>query len=458
MAIQRGSSLEGLPAPKLLPLQPINAVDMQTVARDQGYAKEKLTNTNAVDGTSAPVVEGHKHSEPGNLRYLPWFTQLWGLGGTYVDLRTGAFPVGVQTGPYAITPTSSTVAQYNVTAFYVLVYVLHGWENRPLRFAIDHEGATLLSATVYDSTLTAVTGLTNRALRSIGNSGQAADPVMASMSVLDFSVSTAGLYVLDFKTSLLSTQQPRKFHGAWLWPLPPVFRGTVGEQWEAAAVGANVQIGDPENSNRWHPVDGNVVAEDAPYGAGPLILAHNANLLFEQATGAPTRGNESLTATPHRHAGSGDHGADIDHNVCSWSFGGRWSQGLTEINGTRAKAFYTAGTTARTCIKARIWTPASAHLTGGAVSPTSRLRAYFLVENSDSKGDTIEVTLIISGTTYTFTSSGVDGVKLLTTATGGITYLTYASGANTIEVKLRKSVSGSSDDSFLYAMALVLEQ
>lgn len=453
MTIKRGTSFTGVSSGELQPRMPITYLHLDTTAADQGYAFEKLTHLDAADGTTSPPPSntGHNHSETGNLIYRPFMTQSWGLENGMNLFQNGTD--NIDQGPYTIFPTSASTVTTDARAFCVMFFVPASFVDRDIIFGVNVEGEPLVLATLYNSSFSVVSGYQSIPLQDIAMASSMvaeADYGLGATYGLRFSVSSAGLYVFDCRTGFDADTAPRKFKGCFVVPEISISnRSSFGYDTPDALSSNNIQVGDPDNSNAWHPVDSELTNEERPLDCGLMIVANNSAFIYERATGNVLPGNATITAGGHNHSGTSGYGREFEYPMGGWSFGGKWDSALTEVfgNGSRAPAPNTSGTW-QEIFRTKIYTPTAAS--------SGNLKCWILLEHDSSKGSTVEVRVNLGGTTQTFSSTGTASTHLLNLI-GGTAFSSHSSGSGeSFTIEVRRTVAGTAS-AYVLACALAVD-
>jgi hypothetical protein len=434
MALRRGTSFTGIAGERLQVGEPITAADMATIADDQGFNFEKLTNKSAADGTSAPTVSGHNHSEAGNLIFRHISSVHWGAGGSNSSTwNPGALTT--YSAPYCIITNSSTTA-VALRALAHLMFIPRGFTDRNILVLFDVDGDPRFTVDVLDSTLTGVSGYTDiPVVPALALSGSVealvAESGLAAVNTYGFvfSVSSAGLYALDFSTTLEARNEIRRIRAMHIFAVFDPAQRQPSQDAPELASGTNVTVGDPDNSNAWHAVDDKLVtANEALHSATTVVLTHNNHRIYEQFTGNAMPGNAAITATAHDHRGSDQRGAELEMTVWGATWGGD-GRGLTEMVGNRCNAVENNTTTATPVGFGRVYMPASANTTDG-VAGTSKVKFAALVRSEPTKFAGARVLATFGSGTRTLDDPGAaDTLVLLTTTVEGYHNFGYTEDA-----------------------------
>lgn len=374
---------------------PIKAAQLVTIATDQGFAFEKLTDVNASDGSAGgSATDGHNHSEAGNLIYRALFTQHFGTdGGLFNNENT---TVLADQAPLCISTDSSTATgSLNVLA--ALFFVPRGFATTDLVMIVDTAGggAPKMIADLYDSTMTLVASYNGMPLRPADTLPLAGGMMTEggggpSIWGIEFQVPSAGLYVLKLSTTVDQTVDKRFIRSMHIFGvIDPNIRGPLQTVTPVSVAVTGVNVGDPDNGAAWVGVDTNLINTDGPLNAGALtIMAQNNALLAELATDQPAPGKTAKTVTKgHDHSAATFMGADeIEH--CHWAKAfGSWDNALPTGNNARAPTS-PGVTTYDKAVEGRIWLPVSANVTGGGAG-NSTLKISVLAYAETKGGGTV---------------------------------------------------------------------
>lgn len=448
MALERGTSYTVIPGPKFDVGEHIGATDISNIAKNQGYVCELLTGRDASSSafSSTSTVTAHNHSEDGNRIYRHFVAQQFG---TTIKFTSTA-DYATETNSCPITYSTDTSATgITVSAIYTVFHVPRGHTDQDIVCYVNTNATDpRLRAVLRDSSLATVSGYDGVSLQPYGSvSSTVKDMFFVSGSEdvygFVFQVTTAGLYTIELTTEMIPQSEQRRIFFLGVVPVHDrsIMSGIAYPTTSAWSYGENaVTVGDPDNSNRWHPLDSNLTAADNPLSsAGLVLMAHNQHLLHELATGLPAPGNDALTISQgHRHggvpnAGTGLDNADggeIEYPHLNVTWGAKLSTSYTELFGNRSRAVYVTATgAARTIAKGRIYLPYSVNVNASAPN-LSNLKVAVLVECDGVKGDAIDVTVALGGTTKTFRSSlATTGTQLLTSPTSGTNNFAYTANA-----------------------------
>jgi len=422
----------------MFPRQPIVYTSQSVTAQDQGYVYERLTNRDAADGSTSPppTNTGHDHSEPGNRMYRPLLAQAFGAQDGMND--TIWANAAVEQRPYTIWPNPSTTAVYSIRMLSMIFYVPTAFVDHRLVFAMDCEGRPRGLASVYDDTLSSVTF--NNALQPLWQTvGMFAQSGAQSHYGFTFEVSAAGVYVIDIYTNLPVSESGGdefKILGCMVVPeIDTALAGGYPRETQDAAASNLIQVGDTDNSNAWLPLDSNWTTEMGPLDAAPMLIANNNAFLYEKATGVPVPGNATLTASGHNHSGSGGLGAEIEHAIAAWCFGGAFPTTTTEVWGNNSRApIPDNNNVSREVFRTRIYMPDS--------NGVANLKCWVLVGGETSKCGTMEVVVHVGGSSQTFTSTGSGSTDpAWLDIIGGTAFGSYSGGSvNVVRVLVRLTV------------------
>ena len=445
MALRRGTSFGGL-AQSDFGIGRIGRVRItQAVADDQGYCWEAMTNTSALDGSSAPTVAGHTHQEAGNLQYVLLASNHYGTDGVVEASWNSA--INVDQAPLTIATDSASTAVNDYEVLYQLLYVPKGFENRDIIALFDCYGDPRLEMTLYDSSLAAVSGYTKVPVAPAVSFPGNIESMVSELAPQDtyaakFQVTASGLWVLGFKTTIAARPEFRQIRALnVLAVFDPLVVGAVVDAPPAVTGAANVVVGDPDNSNAWHAVDDNLVSTDnALHALTTVVLGGNAALLWEKGLGIPA-GNAALTATPHDHDGSGQQGPEIDAVLWAKAFGG--AGGGAPVFGRGSKAPQTFTTTDARVATANLYLAKSANTTGGA-GGTSKLKAACLLYHEAAKTGAARLRITIDADSRSFDGTAAAGLQLLTTTVEGYHKFAFTSDAlNGIVLHFKQQTGGT---------------
>ena len=454
MTVLIGSSFTGSSVQDHAIGEPIKAAAVRVIMQDQGHAYERTTGLKADQaGTTASVTNAaHKHnhstSGEGTLLFRHFASWVYGTRGPNGTLDSFTPGLTTYAGPFNITETASTVDADDLRCMAPLIYVPSGWVGRDIVMMLDTSSDPDMWFTVRDTAGAAVTGYENVRLQPAGLFGSTdADQLSVGFAPLVFGavfqVASAGVYYLDVRTNLRENGGVRVVYGGTIVGVCRIDRGVVLDRraWTQYNDGVNVQVGDPDASNAFQPVDDMWApsAGDSPLHVGLVQkLTENAALIYEKATGLPAPGNDALTITRgHTHSGAAGEGPEIGvaHVGCVLGGFAGVSDALTEITGSRSRCPCVTDTNPACVAVGRTYMPRSANVTTG----TSKLKSAVLVYVDGAKGaPEIEVDLSFGSTTRNFLSTvgGVsDAYEVLTTPTSGTNAYAFTENAiNTWDV------------------------
>lgn len=436
MALRLGTSFTGIAGERLQVGEPIRAADLATLADDQAFVFEKITGTSAADGTSASTVTKHTHAEEGNLIFRQLACQIFEVNASAYAQDFATFRI--------VTTTSTTPATYRPMAG--LVFVPRGFENRPIAVIFDCQGNPRFKLSVYDDTMAVVTDQENLPLLNGYGSGLIESMVVdanldaQATFATTFEVPAAGVYVLDFETDVQAVPEERVVRSFMvIGAYDPMMRGSVPEPPEST--GTNVTVGDPDNSNAWHPVDDKLVtANEGLHSATTVILTHNNNRNFEQLTGNPAPGNAAMTLSRgHNHDGDGQDGEEIEFTLWNATLGG---DAQANTYGFRAKGPTADDTTGGVVAAGYAYAPNTVN----SAAANSKVKFAALVWCESGKGSTMQVIATFGSTTKTFQTTGAAaGIHVLKTPTAGANQFGYTNNANNLlGLSIKQSVVGTS--------------
>jgi hypothetical protein len=415
----------------MYPRQPIEYRALDIVAADQGYVYEKLLGVDAADGTTTPPPTnvGHNHSEAGNRIYKALLTSAWGC--TDGEDQAIWSTASIEQRSFTVWPTSATTTLNAIRMLSMIFYVPAAFVDQKLVFAMDCDGRPRGLASIYDDTLAAVE--TDKALQPLHESLLMFEQSGASSFYgFDFEVSAAGVYVIDIYTNIAADQEPLIIRGCMVVPdLDPKKAGPYAKTHDVSASNY-ITVGDPDNSNAWHPIDDVWTSSDRPLGAGMMLIANNNAFLYESATGVVVPGNATRTASGHIHNGAAGYGDEIEFPVGAWCFGSAFPVSSTEVWGNNARApIPDSGGVSREVFRTRVYIPSS--------STTANLKCWALVAGDTGKAGTIEVVVSVGGNTQTFTSTGATSADpAYLDIVGGTAFGSYSGGSvNVVIVKVR---------------------
>lgn len=461
MTVLIGSSFAGLEADTLAIEEPIRAADVRIIMQDQAHAWERTTGLAAdqagstTSSTNAAHRHNHSTSTEGTLLYRQFASWQYGTKGPNGTVAAENAALSTYAAPLTITETSSTSDTENVGLAGALIYVPSGWADRDLLFLLDCSGDPDIRLTLRDSGGTAVTGYENITLQpAAGLTSQmavlmaATAPVFGSAWCAVVQAPSAGVYWLDARTNLRQNDgsRTRVIYGGTVVGVCDVSRGVVLGRgaWAQTYSGTSVQVGDPDASNAWQPIDDVWCPSggDSPLHVGLVQkLNENAALTWEKATGLPAPGNAALTITRgHTHSGASGEGPEIGVGHVACVFGGQSNVTASEFTGNRSTAPNSSTTSQRVTAIGATYMPRSTNTSAGA----SKVKSAVLVYVETSKGNTLRTVLSFGSTSLTFDSTtGGAGYEVLTTPTAGSNAYAFtenASNAWVVEQKL--SVSG----------------
>lgn len=475
MTVLIGSSLTGTEVQSTAIGEPIKAATVRVIMQDQAHAYERTTGLAADQaGTTASSINAvHKHnhstSGEGTLLFRQFASMVYGTKGPNGEKDFATYTLTTYAGPFNITETSSTVDEDDLPCIPALIYVPSGWVDRDIVMVIDASSDPDMEVTIRNTSGTAVFGPVR--VRQSGTTGSPLADVMVGLAgpggnawAAVFQVASSGVYWVDVRTTLRENGGTRVIYG---WTITGVCRYTRGivldrNAWTPYRDGNNVQVGDPDASNAFQPIDDVWCPSggDSPLHVGLIQkLTENAALIYEKATGLPAPGNETLTiSTGHTHSGAAGEGPEIGVAHVACSFGGFAGVGsaYTEITGNRSRCPDVINTTTGIAGIGRTFMPRSANTSAG----TSKLKCAVLVYGEGSKtGGACEINVDMSfgSTTKTFQSSfgSSDTFQVLTTPTSGSNAFAFTSGAlNAWDVQWTRT-SGSHNTALMQVCAVL---
>lgn len=417
---------------------PIRSTEWGSIAGNQAKNYEDLTHKHSDGGGGAPGAPnaGHRHDSGGNLLYLPLLHQVFGDEGWQSHEDTGGHSYNHEPAVVQVYPTAT--AEANAVCWYFPIWIASGWSSKVfrayVRFNSSDGNNPHLRLTLETAIGTSVSGMSNLSFEATGRGG---------IAVCYFTPATTGLHVLKITTSIYATAS-NTYHSRRFFELAvmPDISHFIGIQPRKPEVEPSnyAQVGDPDNSNAWHPIDNALHGIDAPCGALPLLLAHNDALIQELATGLPAAGQSALTVSDgHVHEDTGQSGRGIEMHMGAWCWGPHRRTGGVDLfnnalDGHGLRAPQVKNTTYKTVRSFDIRTPKNANRTAA----NSQLRAAFVGYVQGTKGSALTVRLTTnpndgSGSTqYTYTASPAsdtyvllaDSANRLTFANGGYTTMT----------------------------------
>lgn len=458
MALRRGTTFGGLSQSDFGVGRIARVRITQAVADDQGYCWEAMTNTSALDGTSASTVAGHTHQEEGNLQYVLLASNHFGTDGAVEASWNSA--VNVDQAPLTLATNTGSSASNDFEVLYQLLYVPKGFENRDIIALLDCAGDPRLEMTLYNSSLTAVASYTKVPVAPAVSFPGNIESMVSELAPQDtyaaqFQVTASGLWVLGFKTNIVARVELRQIRALnVLAVFDPLTVGAIADAPPAVTGAANVVVGDSDNSNAWHAVDDNLVSTDnALHALTTVVLGGNAALLWEKALGLPA-GNAALTAIPHDHDGSGQQGPELDAVLWAKAFGGAGSSAT--VYGRNATAPQTFTTTFARVVTANIYLAKSANVTGGA-GGTSKLKVAVLMYHEAAKTGAARLRVTLGADTRNFDGTAAAGLQLLTTTVEGYQKFAFTSDALNGLVMDFKQQTGGTGSPRLYSAVLYRE-
>ena len=448
MTVLIGSSLTGSEVQAHAIGEPIKAGTVRVIMQDQGHAYERTTGLAAdqagTTASSTNAVHKHNHSTSGlgTLLVRQFASWVYGTRGPNGDQDFATNTLSTYAGPFNITETSSTTDEDNLACMPVLIYVPSGWVNRDIVLVMDTSSDPDMVLTVRDTAGAAVSDQLR--ILPAGALGNVIADTMAGLYSPSstygavFQVASAGVYWLDVRTTLRANGGTRVIYGGSVVGVCDYTRGVVLDRnaWTQYRDGNNVQVGDPDASNAFQPIDD---AFCAGAGDSPLHVAlvqkltENAALIYEKATGLPAPGNETLTITRgHTHSGAAGEGAEIGvaHVACVFGGFAGLSSSYTEMTGNRSRCPNIINSSSGIAAAGRTYMPRSANTLAG----TSKLKFACLVYVDGAKASglcEVQVNASFGSTTKAFLSSvgGSDAFQVLTTPTAGSNAFAFTENA-----------------------------
>lgn len=444
MTVLIGSSLTGSEVQDHAIGEPIKAADVRVILQDQGHAYERTTGLAAdqagTTASSTNAVHRHNHStsSEGTLLYRHFASWVYGTRGPNGDTDEGNVTLSTFAAPFNITETSATTDFDDLAVMQPLIYVPSGWVGRDILFLLDTSSDPDMVVTVRDTAGTAVTGYEGIRVQPAGviTSGDAAI-LAASYSPSAFGavfqVASAGVYRLDVRTNLRQNGGVRVIYGGTVVGVCRPSRGVALDRraWTQYRDGINVQVGDPDASNAFQPIDDAWVAGagDSPLHVGLVQkLTENAALIYEKATGLPAPGNDALTITRgHTHSGATGEGSEIGVAHVACVFGGFAGVSITEASGQRSNAPNNDSLSTATLAQGVTYMPRSANVTAGA----SKLKSAVCIYCDAGKSYQMQVSMTFGGTSKSFNgTAGGAGFEVLTTPTAGTNAYAFTENAS----------------------------
>jgi hypothetical protein len=357
--------------------------------------------------------------------------------------------------PFTLSETSTTTADDNVLAMQPLIYVPSSWVDRDIVCILDTNGDPDMRATLYDDSNVAVTGYTGMRFQPPGALASQTAAAFASTYSDDpwtivFQVPAAGLYWLDVRTTLRAGTGFRQIYGGTIVGLvDQSLMAPQGIDPPAPAASNVTQVGDPDASNAWQPMD-DVMAPSgnaALHAALLTKMAENNNATYERALGLPAPGRTAATLDGHAHTGAAGSGAEIDYPHCAGVLGGcvQFAAATTEVFGQHSRAPENSSTDQVTVAAGRTYMPDSIKVDASGGNISSLKFACLLYVTTGKTSRVTDVTATFGSTTKIFRgTTGGAGHEVLTTVTSGTNNFAYTANAiNTWSVDLHCSTVGT---------------
>lgn len=324
MAINRNTTFAGLERRKSRVGSKIQAPDVRTIAADQAKVWEALTNVDAADLTGAPPTNvGHRHrlDQPGLGFWWPLCTQMFGDQKAYEHTNNGNWSVAP-----TVNNDTGTARDDNVLIHFWPIYIAPGSENLPHAFLLDVKDGTTPSARIRletwsgtTATLVEEVGFTDA--WTAGLQVARVSPSAGSIWVATFTPTSSGAQTLKLYVSANNNNDTTVFYGwtviPWIYGLPYQVQGEPDSEWNDY-----VQVGNPDDSNKFIGIDENLTADDGPLDAALMLMANNDSLLQELAMDQIAAGNSAMTLTNgHNHDETGNNGQGINYCAGAWAFG-----------------------------------------------------------------------------------------------------------------------------------------
>jgi len=456
MTILNSSILSGLVVSRTRVGEPIRASDVRVVMQDMAHVYERTTGLAADQaGTAASTTNAqHTHDEEGNLIVRHFVSWQYGTRGPN-GVKNAELDVVAYAAPFTLAETSSTTADDNVLAMQPLIYVPSSWVDRDIVCILDTNGDPDMRATLYDDSNVAVTGYDAMRFQPVGALASQVAAAFASTYSDDpwtivFQVPSAGLYWLDVRTTLRAGTGFRQIYGGTIVGLvDQSLMAPQGIDPPAPAASNVTQVGDPDASNAWQPMDDVF----APSGNGALHaalltkMAENNNATYEHALGLPAPGRTAATLDGHAHTGAAGSGAEIDYPHCAGVLGGcvEFASATTEVFGQHSRAPNNITSTLETIVAGRTYMPDSVNVNATAPNLSS-LKFAALIWATTGKGTRVpSVAATFGSTTKVFSgTTGGAGHEVLTTPTAGTNNFAYTANAiNSWDIQARCSTVGT---------------
>lgn len=480
MAVPIGSAFAGLRVVDTAIGEPIKASTIRTVIADQGHGYERATGlaANQAGTTASSTNAAHRHNHStsgrGTLLVRTFSAMVHGTRGPNADVD--AFTPGLTTyaAPFTIIETGSTADADDLPCKAHLIYVPSGWVNRDILFLMDTSSDPDMWFTVRDDTGAAVTGMENIRLKENADtsSRDASQMAYAASAAMGFStqhwgatfqVPSAGVYYVDVRTNLRARERVRVIYGSCVVGVYRLGQGVVlnPNAWTQYRDGVNVQVGDPDATNAWQPIDEKWVPStgDSPLHVGLIQkLMENAALVYEKATGLPAPGNDALTITRgHTNSGATGDSPEIGVAHVACSFGGfvGLSDSVTEVSGHFSRAPCAKTTSGVILAIGRTYMPRSANTTTG----TSKLKSAVLVWVDGAKAGAVEASVDMSfgSTTRNFVSTVglTNAYQVLQTPSASTNAYAFTENAiNTWDVQFHRTTVGHTNNHVQVASVL----
>jgi hypothetical protein len=262
-----------------------------------------------------------------------------------------------------------------------------------------------------------------------------------------FQVAAAGLYYLRVSTNLRARAFTRRFFGGTV--VGVVAMGSMrpdGIPPPPVAGADPVQVGDPDASNAWQPIDDVFApsAGDAPLHAALLTkMVENNALMHERLFGLPTPGNETATLAGHAHTGAAGDGAEIGGGHIAGVCGGVVRRRDVDVYfGQRRYPPTSQSNTLTPVAYGRAYLPNSVN-TAASGGTQSKIKFACVVDIDPGKGSTMQVEVSLDSATKIFESTvGGAGTEVLKTPTSGDNAFAYnANAVNDFFVDMRRTAA-----------------
>jgi hypothetical protein len=453
MTVLIGSSLTGIPQSRTRIAEPIRAADVRVTLQDQAHVYEKIRGLAATQaGTSAATVNTpHAHADGGNLIVRHFASWQYGTAGPNGDTNVEINGAVTYAAPFRIVEQTTTTPDDDVHIMHPLIYVPARWVAKDIGLFLEVDADPSSRVTVFDDTGTPVTGMEDIPIKAAADlSGQ------MQLMALDYSdstwgcvfqVSAAGLYYLRVTTNLRARAFTRRFYGGTIvGVVDMVSMRPDGIPPPPVADADPVQVGDPDASNAWQPIDDVFApsAGDAPLHAALLTkMAENNALMHERLFGLPTPGNETSTLTGHAHTGAAGDGAEIGGAHIAGVCGGVVRRRDVDVYfGQRRYPPTSQSNTLTPVAYGRAYLPNSVN-TAASGGTQSKIKFACVVDIDPGKGSTMQVEVTLDSATKIFESTtGGAGTEVLKTPTAGDNAFAYnANAINDFFVDMRRTAA-----------------